>query len=150
MMRKGQAGVFDKFKDVFDRVNAATGKKQFMIPYFISNFPGCTERHMRVVDGYLAKYHWSTKQVQDFIPLAMTMGCAMYCSETTPDGQPIQVNKGLAERRGQRDLLRRTRDGAGRHGGKNGPDGPHGPNPHGRNPHGSNPHGRGRRPKSGQ
>ena len=65
---------------------------------------------MRVVDGYLAKYHWSPKQVQDFIPLAMTMGCAMYCAEMTPDGQPIRVNKGLAERRGQRDMLRRDRD----------------------------------------
>jgi len=109
---------------------------------------------MRVVDDYLAKNHWSPKQVQDFIPLAMTMGCAMYCSGTTPDGRPIQVNKGLAERRGQRDLLRRTRDGATRHDRKNGPNalhGGHGSNrPHGSNPHGSNPHGRGRRPKSGQ
>lgn len=116
LMRKGQAGVFDKFKDIFDGVNRRTGKKQFMIPYFISNFPGCTERHMRVVDDYLAKYHWSPKQVQDFIPLAMTMGCAMYCAETTPDGQPIRVNKGLAERRGQRDMLRRDRDDAPSHG----------------------------------
>ena len=116
LMRKGQAGVFDKFKDIFDRVNRRTGKKQFMIPYFISNFPGCTERHMRVVDDYLAKYHWSPKQVQDFIPLAMTMGCAMYCAETTPDGQPIPVNKGLAERRGQRDMLRRDRDAGPTHG----------------------------------
>ena len=157
LMRKGRAGVFEEFRAVFDRVNRETGKKQFMIPYFISNFPGCTERHMRVVDDYLAKNHWSPKQVQDFIPLAMTMGCAMYCSGTTPDGRPIQVNKGLAERRGQRDLLRRTRDGADRHGGKNGPNGLHGSgNPHGRNggrgpdSHGSHPHGRGRRPKSGQ
>ena len=119
LMRKGQAGVFDKFKEIFDGVNRRTGKKQFMIPYFISNFPGCTERHMRVVDDYLAKYHWSTKQVQDFIPLAMTMGCAMYCAETTPDGQQIRVNKGLAERRGQRDMLRRDRDAGPSHGGKN-------------------------------
>ena len=143
LMRKGQAGVFDKFKDIFDRVNRRTGKKQFMIPYFISNFPGCTERHMRVVDDYLAKYHWSPKQVQDFIPLAMTMGCAMYCAETTPDGQSIPVNKGLAERRGQRDMLRRDRDagpahghhpGSGKHEGKRPPDerkkgGQHGGNP---------------------
>ncbi len=158
LMRKGRAGVFEEFRAVFDRVNRETGKKQFMIPYFISNFPGCTERHMRVVDDYLAKNHWSPKQVQDFIPLAMTMGCAMYCSGTTPDGRQIQVNKGLAERRGQRDLLRRTRDGAGKHGGKNGSEGPHGPGkPHGPDgphgpgkPHGSNRHGRGRRPKSGQ
>ncbi len=58
--------------------------------------------------------------MQDFIPLAMTMGCAMYCAEMTPDGQPIHVNKGLAERRGQRDMLRRDRDaGPSSHGSKN-------------------------------
>ena len=57
--------------------------------------------------------------MQDFIPLAMTMGCAMYCSETTPDGQPIRVNKCLAERRGQRDMLRRDRDAGPLHGDKN-------------------------------
>ena len=44
----------------------------------------------------------------------------MYCAEMTPDGQPIHVNKGLAERRGQRDMLRRDRDaGPASHGNKN-------------------------------
>ncbi len=111
LMRKGQPGEFEKFKEIFDRVNRQTGKKQFMVPYFISNFPGCTTRHMKAVDDYLAKEHWSPQQVQDFIPLSMTMGCAMYCSGITPDGTPIEVNKGLAQRRDQRDMLRRKRDG---------------------------------------
>ena len=90
-------------------VNKETGKRQFIVPYFISNFPGCTAKHMKAVDDYLAKYHWTPQQVQDFIPLAMTMGCAMYYCGVTPDGKPIQVNKGLAERRDQRNMLRRDR-----------------------------------------
>ena len=107
LMRKGREGEFEEFRRVFDSVNGKTGKKQYMVPYFISNFPGCTEDDMKVVDNYLAKSNWNVQQVQDFIPLAMTMGCAMYCAECAPDGTPIEVKKGLAERRTQRDMLRK-------------------------------------------
>lgn len=110
LMRKGKAGEFETFRRIFERVNGETGKKQFLVPYFISNFPGCTEANMKIVDDYLEKSHWSLRQVQDFIPLPMTMGCAMYCSGVSPDGKPIAVNKGLAERRVQRDMLRRRHD----------------------------------------
>ena len=82
-----------------------------MVPYFISNFPGCTDRHMRVVDRFLEENHWSPQQVQDFMPLAMTMGCAMYCSGLDAEGHPIEVHRGLAERRGQRDVLHRKHGG---------------------------------------
>lgn len=106
LMRKGKAGEFEKFRSIFDSVNSKTGKKQYMVPYFISNFPGCTEKQMKVVDDYFRKSNWTLQQVQDFIPLPMTMGCAMYCAEITPEGKPIKVNKGLAERRSQRDTLK--------------------------------------------
>ncbi len=109
LMRKGKAGEFEAFKEIFDEVNRKTGKRQFIVPYFISNFPGCTSENMEVVDKYLAKSSWSLQQVQDFIPLPMTMGSAMYCAEVAPDGSPIQVNKGLAERRGQREVLKKVR-----------------------------------------
>ena len=65
-----------------------------------------SQKQMKVVDDYLKKSNWTLQQVQDFIPLPMTMGCAMYCAEITPDGKPIKVNKGLAERRSQRDTLK--------------------------------------------
>lgn len=109
LMRKGKAGEFEAFKEIFDEVNRRVGKRQFMVPYFISNFPGCTAENMEVVDKFLAKSNWSLQQVQDFIPLPMTMGAAMYCSEIAPDFSPIEVNKGLAERRQQRDVLKKTR-----------------------------------------
>ncbi len=107
LMRKGKNDEFDRFRAIFERVSRAVGKKQFLVPYFISNFPGCTARHARVVDDYLAREHWNPQQVQDFIPLPMTMGAAMYCAEITPDGTPIHVNKGLAERRHQRNIFRK-------------------------------------------
>lgn len=107
LMRKGEAGVFEKFRDIFERVSRTVGKKQFMVPYFISNFPGCTAKQMKVVEEYLARSHWTPQQVQDFIPLAMTMGTAMYCSGMAPDGSKIVVNKGLAERRQQRNMIKK-------------------------------------------
>ncbi len=106
LMRKGKAGEFEAFRKIFDRVNTQTGKKQYMVPYFISNFPGCTQKQMKVVEEYLAKTNWKLQQVQDFIPLPMTMGAAMYCAEITPSGQPIQVNKGLSARRAQIEILK--------------------------------------------
>ena len=107
LMRKGKADELEKFREIFDHVNRKTGKKQFMDPYFISNFPGCTRKQMKTVDDFLVKNHWDPKQVQDYIPLPMTMGCAMYCAGIDPDGNPIEVNRGLAERRDQRNMLRR-------------------------------------------
>ncbi len=109
LMRKGKADEFPRFRKIFERVSGNAGKEQYLIPLFISNFPGCTEKEMRVVDDYLAKEHWSPQQVQDFIPLPMIMGTAMYCSGMEPDGTPIEVNRGLAERRVQRNMLRRKR-----------------------------------------
>ncbi len=105
-MRKGKAGEFEQFRKIFDAVNGKTGKKQYIVPYFISNFPSCTKKQMKVVNDYLAKSNWKVQQVQDFIPLPMTMGCAMYCAEILPDGTPISVNKGLSERREQRNMLK--------------------------------------------
>ena len=66
---------------------------------------------MKVVDDYLEKHHWSPQQVQDYIPLPMTIGAAMYCAGTDTDGNPIEVNRGLKERREQRNMLRRKRSG---------------------------------------
>ena len=66
---------------------------------------------MQTVDRFLEKHHWHPQQVQDFMPLAMTMGCAMYCSGLDADGNPIEVRRGLAERREQRDVLRRKENG---------------------------------------
>ena len=113
LMRKGKPDEFEKFKVIFDRVNKETHKEQYLIPLFISNFPGCTEKDMKIVDDYLAKHNWSPQQVQDYIPLPLTMGAAMYCSGIAPDGTPIEVNRGLKERRVQRNMLKRRRDGEG-------------------------------------
>ncbi len=96
---------------VFDKVSRDCGKEQYLIPLFISNFPGCSEKEMKTVDDFLDKHKWSLQQVQDYIPLPMTMGGAMYYTGKAPDGTPIPVNRGLAERRQQIGVLKKRRSG---------------------------------------
>jgi uncharacterized radical SAM protein YgiQ len=109
MMRKNSAEDFYKFMVMFEEESRAVGKEQYLIPLFISNFPGCTEREMKTVDDFLNRNNWSPQQVQDYIPLPMTMGAAMYYTGKDADGNTIQVNRGLKERRPQINALKRHR-----------------------------------------
>ena len=42
IMGKADKTVFLKFKDWFETANRQLGKKQFLVPYFMSSHPGCT------------------------------------------------------------------------------------------------------------
>ena len=110
LMRKGRAGELEAFMKLFDQCCREVHKEQYLIPLFISNFPGCTEAEMKVVDDFLEQHHWSPQQVQDYIPLPMTMGAAMYYSGLNPyTGEKIVVNRGLRERRTQIRMLKKKR-----------------------------------------
>ncbi len=111
LMRKGTPEEFFRIEKEFARLSRECGKEQYLVPLFISNFPGCTEREMRAVEQFLDRRHWSLQQVQDYIPLPMTMGAAMYYCGKDAEGRPIPVNRGLAERRPQRDVLKKRRSG---------------------------------------
>ena len=95
--------------EIFERKSKEYGLEQYLVPLFISNFPGCTGKEMKTVDDFLNKHRWSLQQVQDYIPLPMTMGAAMYYTGKAPDGTPIEVNRGLAERRPQIEVLKKRR-----------------------------------------
>ncbi len=104
-MRK-PVGVFEEFQKLFAKENEAAGKEQYLVPYFISSFPGCSAKEMQVVEDYLTEENWNLQQVQDFTPLPMTPSAAMYVSGLDYDtGKPIHVVKGAGERRKQRQAL---------------------------------------------
>ncbi len=109
LMRKDSKNSFFEFMEIFKKESMSVGKEQYLIPLFISNFPGCTNKQMKVVDDFLNENNWSPQQVQDFIPLPMTMGAAMYYSEKDFNGNEIEVNKGLKERRTQINVLKKKR-----------------------------------------
>ena len=106
-MRKPGPETFCEFQKAFDEENRAAGKKQYLVPYFISNFPGSTEAEMKAVEKFVRAEEWKLQQVQDFIPLPMTPAAAVYYTGLDYEtGEPVPVVRGLAERRTQMKQLR--------------------------------------------
>ena len=109
-MRK-PAGIFEEFQEAFRRESQAAGKEQYLVPYFISSFPGCGEAEMGAVEEFLRRSRWNLQQVQDFIPLPMMPATAMYVTGLDYDtGKPIHVARGSMERKQQQQSLRPMRE----------------------------------------
>lgn len=105
-MRK-PAGDFEGFMEKFFELSEDAGKEQYLVPYFISSFPGCTEKEMGAVEDFLLKERWNLQQVQDFIPLPMTGAAAMYVTGLDINTeQPIPVVKKAGDRERQKRMLR--------------------------------------------
>ena len=104
-MRK-PAGEFPAFLEKFRELSQDAGKEQYLVPYFISSFPGCTEPEMRVVEQFLRSERWNLQQVQDFIPLPMTAATAMYVTGLDfQTGEPIPVARNAGQRERQKRML---------------------------------------------
>jgi uncharacterized radical SAM protein YgiQ len=104
-MRKPSLEVFERFLEEFRRHSEAAGKEQYVIPYLISAFPGCTEQDMRELADWLRARGWTPRQVQCFIPTPGTVATAMYFTGLDPEGNPIHVARSDAERLRQHGLL---------------------------------------------
>jgi uncharacterized radical SAM protein YgiQ len=120
LMRKPKFETFERFMDVFERESKKAGKRQYVIPYLMSAFPGCTDDDMRALGQWLASRGWKPEQVQCFIPLPGTAAAAMFYAGTDLKGAPIPVARTDAERLRQHGLLIPTtgRPGKGRPNGK--------------------------------
>jgi uncharacterized radical SAM protein YgiQ len=106
LMNKPRFDIYEKFIDRFERVNRKLNKKQFLVNYFIVGHPGARLEDALQLALYLAKKHINPEQVQDFIPLPMTLSGAMYYTEQDPfTGKKLYVAKLPHERMMQRALL---------------------------------------------
>ena len=105
MMGKPKAEKFLEFKEKFEKISKKHGKKQFLVPYFISSHPGCTLQHALDLALFLKKNHVRVDQVQNFTPTPMTVSTCMYYTGIDPfSGKPVHVPKG-EERSFQKALL---------------------------------------------
>lgn len=105
LMRKPRIEVMERFVDYFLRYSEQAHKEQYIVPYLMSAFPGCTEKDMRLLSAWLKKRRWSPRQVQCFIPTPGTVATAMYYAETDTEGKRIYVAKTDAERMRQHYIL---------------------------------------------
>ncbi len=111
MMKPGM-GTYYRFKKMFERFSREAGKKQFLIPYFISAHPGTEDADMLNLALWLKENNLKLDQVQNFIPSPMCNATTMYHSGRNPlkriaaDGERISVPKGGRQRRLHKALLR--------------------------------------------
>lgn len=84
IMRKPSFSIFFKLKSFFDRVNAANGLKQQLIPYFISSHPGSSNAEMAELAAETKGLDFKLEQVQDFTPTPMTLATVIYYSGYHP------------------------------------------------------------------
>ncbi len=105
LMRKPSLAVFERFLEAFAALSAGAGKEQYVIPYLISAYPGCTEEHMRRLAAWLARRNWRPQQVQCFVPTPGTVATAMFYAGADPEGNAIPVARSDAERLRQHYML---------------------------------------------
>ncbi|MCD4798970.1 MAG: YgiQ family radical SAM protein, partial [Methanosarcinales archaeon] len=105
IMCKPSRDVFEEFRRRFLAVNRELGKKQYLIPYFMSGHPGCTVEDMVELAEYIRDNDLYTEQVQDFTPTPMTVSTCMYYTGINPFAmEKVHVAKGR-EKRIQRALM---------------------------------------------
>ncbi len=104
-MRKPELPVFESFLEMFAAESSKAGKEQYVIPYLMSAFPGCTDTDMRMLGAWLAERGWKPRQVQCFIPTPGTVATAMYYTGTDPAGNKIYVARTDAQRLKQHRIL---------------------------------------------
>ena len=105
-MGKPGKDVFDRFSRKFYDLNAKLGKKQFLVPYFISSHPGADLNSAIALAEYQRDHSLRTEQVQDFYPTPGTLSTCMYHTGLDPRSmEPVHVPKDAGEKQMQRALL---------------------------------------------
>ena len=107
LMRKPRFETFEAFLRLFERESQRAHKEQYVIPYLISAFPGCTEEDMRTLAQWFRHRGWKPRQVQCFVPTPGTVATAMYYAGIAPNGNPIPVARTDKERLRQHRILTR-------------------------------------------
>ncbi len=104
-MRKPPLDVFEVFLKAFKAQSIKAKREQYVVPYLMSAFPGCTDAHMQELAAWLKQRNWKPQQVQCFIPTPGTIATAMFYTGKDTKGQTIYVAKSDAERLRQHRIL---------------------------------------------
>ena len=106
LMGKPKHEAYLRFKKQYERMNKKVGKKQYLVPYFISSHPGCTLQDAVELAEYFRDTHCSPEQVQDFYPTPGTLSTCMYYTGLDPRTmKPIYIAKDPREKELQRALM---------------------------------------------
>lgn len=106
LMGKSNKEVYRKFVQRFKAMNERLGKKQYLVPYFMSSHPGARLEDAIKLAEFIRDLGYRPEQVQDFIPTPGTLSTAMYYSGIHPlTGESVYTAKNPHEKRMQRALM---------------------------------------------
>ncbi len=110
VMGKPPRRVYDQFVQEYTKVNKKLGKKQYLVPYFISGHPGSRLKDAIIMAEYLRDTRFIPDQVQDFYPTPGTLATAMWYTGIDPmTGKTVHVPSDYEEKAMQRALLQYNR-----------------------------------------
>jgi uncharacterized radical SAM protein YgiQ len=106
VMRKGDLDRYRKFMELFRAANQELGKKQYLVPYFMTGHPGTGLPEAVELALFAAELEFCPEQVQDFVPTPGSLATCMYYTGLDPfTGEKVVVVRNPRERGMQRALL---------------------------------------------
>lgn len=106
LMGKSDKEVYRRFVQKFKVMNERLGKKQYLVPYFMSSHPGSKLEDAIELAEFIRDLGYRPEQVQDFIPTPGTLSTAMYYTGLDPlTGEKVYTAKKPQEKRMQRALM---------------------------------------------
>lgn len=106
LMRKPPVQTWTDFCNLFESLSRKAGKRQFVLPYIIAAFPGCTMNHMKSCRERLKSMGALPRQVQVFLPTPMTVAAAVYHTGLDYEtGEPVLVRKRPSEKAAQKNAV---------------------------------------------
>ncbi|MBN2011431.1 YgiQ family radical SAM protein [candidate division KSB1 bacterium] len=102
-MRKPPQFNLNEFVQLYREINQQEGKRQHLIPYLMSNHPGCEMREMQTMKQDIRReFGFVPDQVQSFIPLPMTLSSVMYYTGSDPlTGESFPIARDLRTKQKQ-------------------------------------------------
>ena len=105
-MGKPANTVYQAFIKRYQRINAKTGKEQFVVPYLMSSHPGSTMKEAIELAEYIRDLGYMPQQVQDFYPTPSTLSTCMYYTGVDPRTmEPVYTPVSYHEKAMQRALI---------------------------------------------
>jgi radical SAM superfamily enzyme YgiQ (UPF0313 family) len=105
-MNKPENTKWDEFEERFTTASRRAGKKQFLMPYLIAGHPGSSLSDAKQLGEYLEKKHVKVRQVQEFMPIPMTISASMYYTGEDPfTEEKINISYKLSETKQQKELI---------------------------------------------
>ena len=105
-MGKSDKAVYLRFVERFQHINEKLGKKQYLVPYFMSSHPGSRLQDAIELAEFIRDLGYRPEQVQDFIPTPGTLSTCMYYSGIHPlTGERVYTAVSYHDKKMQRALM---------------------------------------------